>query len=385
MKRCAQCGKRKFFLYENTDICYSCHEANIEAERLSKEKRERFAEETAIAETEKLYQHMREIYAHTELQFKSCTLADARTAVQAVDEFVAIIEQTPSNPHLLRRILQDCQSSNYPGKWYHDLFGYITLDSQNNVYLSDLIARQRDVQKRAQELIDHSETYSTMISSLTEIGFPILDMSQTEQKSYDVFPLNVTNITARSSVARLSSFIVIDLETTGLSPVNAEIIQIAAVQFTNFSTVKCFSTFVKPRKGLNPSAQRVNGITEQDVETAPYIEQVIPALDELLGAGLPIVGHNLTFDANFLLTNGSRAMWEITRGLKKTKCYDTLELARKTYGWCAAFKLDYLCRDILHIIREDSHKASSDALATGLLFHDICRRRIGPSVPDLET
>lgn len=395
MKRCAQCGKRKFFLYQGTDICYSCYTANEEAKqaaeeaaRLAAEEAERLAKEEAaaraIAEAKALHIRMRELYEQADVQLASCTTEDLEAAIAAADKFIAITEQASKNPRLVERILAAGCYHLWDNQWNHHLYGRLEIDAETNqISFDNVIEKLRQIGEKALQMIAHSKSYAAMIANLPEAGFPILDASEAVAKTYDIHPLKASNITARTPLSRLSSFIVIDLETTGLSPTTAEIIQIAAVQFINFSPAKCFSTFVKPRKGLSPSAQRVNGIAEEDVENAPYIEQVIPAFDELIGGDAPIIGHNLSFDTNFLMANGSKVLWEIAMGVRKTKCYDTLELARKTYD-CAAYKLDFLCRDILHIIREDSHRASSDALATGWLFQDICRRRIGSEVPELE-
>lgn len=172
----------------------------------------------------------------------------------------------------------------------------------------------------------------------------------------------------------------IDVETTGLNPVNDEIIQITALRFLNFEPVETFTTYVKPRNGLNPKAQEINGITEQDVENAPYIEQVIRQFDAFISEpktkqkqGPPIVGHKIAFDYQFLTTHGSTTL-SADMALNSRKFYDTLELSKKEYSFYSNFRLESLTKNVLNILRSDAHDSLSDALVTGLLFKEICKK-----------
>ena len=383
LKRCVQCGKRKFALYHDTDICYSCYTANEEAKQAAERLAREEAEAQAAAEAKTIYDDMKTAYERSKLDTRTCTREDLYAVISSSEEFLSLVQQFPTRPHLADLFQAECSYLEQFHELIHPTYGIFKIDQNRLISFDHLIEEHQKIQAHAKRLLVRSNAYANAVSDIPELSFPILDLSEAEPKSNSIHPLKITNITSKTPLSRLSSFIVIDLETTGLSPTTAEIIQIAAVQFINFAPAKCYSTFVRPRKGLNPSAQRINGITDEDVENAPYIEQIIPALDELIGGDAPIVGHNLSFDSNFLMANGSQVLWEIAIGVRKTKCYDTLELARKTYH-CSAYKLDCLCREILHIIRENSHQACSDALATGLLFQDICRRRIGTEVPDLE-
>ena len=92
---------------------------------------------------------------------------------------------------------------------------------------------------------------------------------------------------------KFNDFYAIDLETTGLSEVKNEIIQIAIIKFHHFQPVEILSSYVKPRRGLKPEAAAVNHITEDMLADAPYIEQIMQSADTFIGEKAPIVAHNL--------------------------------------------------------------------------------------------
>lgn len=223
--------------------------------------------------------------------------------------------------------------------------------------------------EKCRTFIKNSDKFLKDKDSLHLINFRILpDPGEREASPRTL--LVTSNLTARTSLAKISNFIAIDVETTGLSPSRNEIIELAAVKFVNFIPEDVFHAYIKPRHGLNEDAQRINHITEEMLANAPYIEQILPALGEYLEGGVTIVGHNLPFDYGFLTAKG----WPFGAG--RQKFYDTLDIGKREYG-LSKYTLDFLCEKVLKIARDDAHSAISDALIAGYLFRDICDRRVG--------
>ena len=225
-----------------------------------------------------------------------------------------------------------------------------------------LMDESRDTYKRIAKKTDN---YYKQISEIEHAPVIIDSDAKCARKPLSEFPdIPLTNMTKRTTESVVSDFIVIDLETTGLKPSINEIIQMCALRFEGGAPAECFLTYVKPLKGINEEAQQVNGITEEMIQDAPLIEQVMNSFDAFTSGGLPIVGHNILFDLKFLHTNGSKIPTQ------KRKFYDTCSLARKVYP-DSQYSLDNLCGNVLRIARNDNHSALSDCATTGLLFKEI--------------
>ena len=100
-------------------------------------------------------------------------------------------------------------------------------------------------------------------------------------------------------------WISLDLETTGLSADNDEIIEVGAVKFQGDRTIETFQSLVNPYRPLNGFVRRYTGITQEEVDGAPPFSQVSSRLAAFIGPA-PIVGHNIAFDLGFLASKGLR-------------------------------------------------------------------------------
>ena len=78
-------------------------------------------------------------------------------------------------------------------------------------------------------------------------------------------------------------FVAIDVETTGLSPVYNELIEISAIKYEGAKKIDNFSTLVKPKKEVSNIITNLTGITNKMLENAPQIEEVMPKLVEFIG------------------------------------------------------------------------------------------------------
>lgn len=100
----------------------------------------------------------------------------------------------------------------------------------------------------------------------------------------------------------INEYIVLDFETTGFDPTYDEIIEMAAIKYSNGEKVSEFCTLVKPANKIDQYITQLTGITNEMVKNAPKIEQVLPDLMKFLGDSI-IVAHNANFDINFLYDN----------------------------------------------------------------------------------
>lgn len=156
-------------------------------------------------------------------------------------------------------------------------------------------------------------------------------------------------------------FIVLDLETTGLSASSDEIIEIGAVCIRNFVPIKKFHTMVCPKKPISQKATEVNGITNEMVSNAPSINETLPQLVDFIGERT-IVAHNAMFDLGFL----QQAAQEVLGCQLKNPFIDTLSLSREIFPFRSHALID-LAKD-LNIDLPHAHRAIDDCFATASLF-----------------
>ena len=115
-------------------------------------------------------------------------------------------------------------------------------------------------------------------------------------------PRTIRERKGKSQLAFIDDYVVLDLETTGLDPTFDEIIEIAAVKFSNGEKISEFATLVKPEHKIDEYITQLTGITNEMVKDAPKIKIVLPELMEFLGDSV-LIAHNANFDINFLYDN----------------------------------------------------------------------------------
>ena len=160
-----------------------------------------------------------------------------------------------------------------------------------------------------------------------------------------------------------STYVVYDLETTGLSSNYDEIIEVAAVKVKNGVFLDEFSTYVKPKREIPNFITELTGITNDDVRNAPDIKEVIGKFRNFIADSV-LVAHNATFDNSYLYKN-----------LKDHDLYDgeiptidTMQLARVRYGdKLKTFNLKALTK-YFDVELTQHHRAIYDAKATAEVF-----------------
>ncbi len=123
----------------------------------------------------------------------------------------------------------------------------------------------------------------------------------------------------------LPCYVLLDLETTGGNPVFDRITEIAAVRIEDGIEVARWSTLVNPGTSISSFIERLTGISNQMVASAPHFADVATQLLALL-EGAVLVAHNVRFDHGFLLNEFARM--EIALRVK-TLC--TVRLSRLLY------------------------------------------------------
>jgi DNA polymerase III epsilon subunit family exonuclease len=120
-------------------------------------------------------------------------------------------------------------------------------------------------------------------------------------------------------------FVVVDLETTGLRPAGARIVEIGAVRVDALLPAGAFQTFVDPGAPLPPVVASLTGLADRDLRGAPSAGVAVCRFLAFAGDRAVIVAHNARFDLAFL----DREVELLTGRRLALPVVDTVGLARK--------------------------------------------------------
>ncbi len=163
----------------------------------------------------------------------------------------------------------------------------------------------------------------------------------------------------------IDSYVVIDIETTGLTPLYDEIIEFAAIKIKNNSIIDSYSTLVKPSQPISSFITSLTGITNEMLENAPKLENIMNNIISFI-ADSTIIGHNVSFDINFLYDN----LFELSAKKLTNNYMDTLYLARKIIPNMDNHRLSTL-KEYFNISTENSHRAYDDAYACYITYESL--------------
>ena len=158
-----------------------------------------------------------------------------------------------------------------------------------------------------------------------------------------------------------SSYVVFDIETTGLSPKFCKIIEIGAVKVENGEVVDTFSHFINPEVPIPYSITKLTSITDDMVLEAPTIDVILPQFLKFVGDSV-LVAHNASFDTGFI-----KKFAKDLGIVASHTVVDTMTLGHILCPELGKFTLDRICKH-LGIKLEHHHRAVDDAAATAEIF-----------------
>ena len=180
---------------------------------------------------------------------------------------------------------------------------------------------------------------------------------------------SISVVRGRSAEPLDGTFIVFDLETTGLNPASEEITEIAAVRVVEGEIRDSFQTYVNPHKPIPAEITELTGISDETVADAPDLDKAVPEFLKWAGEGqYPLVAHNAGFDMGFLRTACQRLGIE-----REFTSIDTLEMSRLMLPHMHKFKLNILAKE-LQVGPFEHHRASEDAAVLGRIYVKLLKR-----------
>lgn len=252
----------------------------------------------------------------------------------------------------------------------------------NSQPLEDQSRKNSDA-ARASFIENKQQEFSIALSQIPRVDIAVSEDKPTRKAPSDMPEIHFTNIAKRTHIDKLFPLVVIDTETTGLTPRGNDIIEVSAIRYEEgFVPVSCFTTLLRSRNPIPAEASSKNNITDDMIKDKPFFSEIAASFSDYI-SGCNVVGHNLPFDLKFLFVCGATLS-------DKAKYYDTYDLAKRTLvsskskKWdneigasvpvddydVEDYKLETLC-DYYGIYRADAHRSLSDCFATAKVFERI--------------
>ena len=133
--------------------------------------------------------------------------------------------------------------------------------------------------------------------------------------------------------------IVLDTETTGLSPKNGDkIVSIGAVELVNGKVGSSFYAEIDPLRPVPAEVSAIHGLTNEKLKDAPAFFEVAPAFLDFIKDS-PLVIHNARFDMAFINAELTAAGFD---PVAADRIIDTLPMAKRLFP-SERVNLDALC------------------------------------------
>lgn len=159
-----------------------------------------------------------------------------------------------------------------------------------------------------------------------------------------------------------AEYCVFDFETTGISARTDKVIEIGMVKISKGKIVDTFSSFINPGRPIPFFITKMTGITNSDVENAPFFDEVFHQIKEFMGDAI-LTAHNLSFDRAFLKHECVNAELE----MPQNAAICTLKLARRLYPHFSSRSLGNLTK-LLKIRHRDIHRGLGDSMAVAKIL-----------------
>lgn len=155
----------------------------------------------------------------------------------------------------------------------------------------------------------------------------------------------------------LPEIVVLDVETTGLDPVEGRIVEIALIRIKEGQIVEKLVTLLNPEMGIPCDVSSIHGITDEQIKDAPFFRDIAGKILELIN-GRTVLVHNADFDIPFL----KKELNLCGMKLSGIKVIDTLAIARNYF--CFPNNSLSTIAAYYNIDTSGSHRAEADAIMT---------------------
>ena len=166
--------------------------------------------------------------------------------------------------------------------------------------------------------------------------------------------------------------VLLDTETTGLSPVKDKIIEIACIEIDDhIPTGEKFHVFLNPEMEISQGAYETHGITREFLNDKPKFKDIAKEFQEFINEKKLII-HNADFDLAFLNKELKEAELQV---ISKANVIDTLNVAREKFPG-AQNSLDALCKRFkIDNSRRQKHSALLDCELLAKVYIELFEKK----------
>ncbi|MFA4814524.1 MAG: 3'-5' exonuclease [Candidatus Gracilibacteria bacterium] len=165
-----------------------------------------------------------------------------------------------------------------------------------------------------------------------------------------------------------TTFVIVDLETTGLHAGLDSIVEVAAVKVVDGEVVGEWDSMVNPGVFLPLECTQITGITTEMVQDSPLFADIVDDYLNFIGSDSVFVAHNVEFDREFL----NKQLEKMQRPMLPNPYLCTFKLAKLVHPNLSKYGLSSLCT-AFGIELPQAHRALHDARATAQLLVKFLR------------
>ena len=173
------------------------------------------------------------------------------------------------------------------------------------------------------------------------------------------------NNTGKSLTKLVDNYVLVDIETTGLSPIKDDIIEIGAIKVEKNLIVDKYNSLIQIDRKLTPFITNLTGITDEMLKEGRPIDVVLQEFLKFLGNQV-IIGHNVNFDMAFINEKCKKHLQTYL-----TNDYlDTMKKKKKALPNSINYKLGTLAKRF-HVDYSNAHRGLEDVEITYQVYNQL--------------
>lgn len=178
------------------------------------------------------------------------------------------------------------------------------------------------------------------------------------------------NCKGKSLLSFTDDYVLLDIETTGLSPKENDIIEIGAIRVRNNKIVDEYSSLIKIGYELPSFITKITGITDEMLEDGKDISIVLRELVDFIGDDI-MIGHNVNFDINFIYDKCEKYI----NHKFNNDFIDTMRIARRVLPDIQNYKLGTLA-NYFNIDYHNAHRGLNDVMITYEVYNNLRKIKV---------